>query len=408
MHVALFNIDPQFAADFKLRKSLYDAAAGFHEITYLEAAFDREAGYSEVYMTFDETVSNKKLKAQLEALEAGCVWVTTFAHNDNNESASAALASVRKLAAKTASAIFIRGDALPDSINRRANEKLAEAEELKQTQEEFDEKTTAVLKMQIAEVGEQCASAAVATNAKIEAVGGDVATINGSVTAIGGDVAAINGSVTAIGGDVANINGTVAALGGNVATICGSMTTFDGKMDAYGSKIDEMAEKVRDNEFLTAKIACLEKQLEVLQFKRHSDGGRKRSDAGRHGDVVHKITVAAAKAAKAAKEAAEAAAKAAAGRELAAYEEIQRLNYAKNKYFDIAYGLDMACKAKDDIIKSKDVIIAGLSREMMTNIYGLRRELASKDVIITGLYREVATNDALTALTNGLKRPRAP
>jgi hypothetical protein len=34
--------------------------------------------------------------------------------------------------------------------------------------------------------------------------------------------------------------------------------------------------------------------------------------------------------------------------------------------------------------------------------------IKSKDVIITGLYREVVTNDALTALTNGLKRPRAP
>ena len=142
MHIVAFNVDPQFAANFEFQKSSTDARAGLHEIKYLEASFDRETDYGEFFMGFEDSVSNKKLKARFAALGAGSVWVTTFAQNDNNESTSSALASVRKLAAKTSSVPYVRhGGSLPESINKRANEKLAEAEELKQTQKEFDEKT---------------------------------------------------------------------------------------------------------------------------------------------------------------------------------------------------------------------------------------------------------------------------
>jgi hypothetical protein len=332
-------------------------------------------------MLFEELISNKKLKAQFETLDAGSVFVTSFAHNDNNESATSALASVRQLAAKTASATFICGDALPEYINKRANEKLAEAEELKQTQAEFEEKTSAVLKMQIAEMGgkmdggfEQCASDAVATAAKIEAVGGSVATIGDSVATIGGDVATINGNVTAIGGNVA-------ALGGDVATIRGSMTTFD-------CKIDKMYVSVHDKELLIAKVGSLEKQLKEVLFLRHSDSGR-------HANVVRNLNLAAEAAAKVAADAAAAAAKVAADRELALVAEMHRLTDEKNRYFHTAYWLDVDCKSKVEIIKSKDDII-----------YGLHRELRYNYSINAVLHREMATNNALEDLTNALKRRR--
>jgi hypothetical protein len=193
-------------------------------------------------------------------------------------------------------------------------------------------------------------------------------------------------------------------------------------MDAYGGKIDEITVLVRDKEFLMAKLANVEKQLADLHVNRHSD-------AGRHADAVRKLNsaakaaaAAAAKAAADAAKAAAAAAKAAADKELTWIAEMQRLKDEKNKYFHAAYWLEMACKAKEETVngvyrelKSKDDIIYGFHIELKYRddiIFGLHRELRYKDSIIkskddinTGLRREMATNDALTALTNGLKRP---
>jgi hypothetical protein len=128
MHITAFNVDQQFAQKIKLQKSrglLLSTPMEYFPIKYMEAAFNRETGYGEFYMAFEDYVSSKKIKAQFEALGAGCVLVTTFVNNDNNESASAALASVRRLAAKTASVPYVRpGGSLPEYINMLANEKL--------------------------------------------------------------------------------------------------------------------------------------------------------------------------------------------------------------------------------------------------------------------------------------------
>jgi ribosomal protein L31E len=124
VHVFAFNVDTKLAdaLTFKAKTHVTSLCIA---IKYMEAAIDPKRCMGEFFISFDGCISIQKIKAQFELRGARSVSVVSFARYDNDESASAALASVRKLAAKPASVSYIRpGGSLQESINKRANEKL--------------------------------------------------------------------------------------------------------------------------------------------------------------------------------------------------------------------------------------------------------------------------------------------
>lgn len=96
--MSCFNVTPDFASTFKFWKS---RGASEFEINYMEAAFDREAASGEFFIEFGEKVWEHKLIENFKFHGACQVMTSTFANNDGNESAAAALLRVLNTQEKT-------------------------------------------------------------------------------------------------------------------------------------------------------------------------------------------------------------------------------------------------------------------------------------------------------------------
>jgi hypothetical protein len=139
-----YKVSPLFAEEFSFPKL---RGGGHFTINYMYAAFKKEEEYGVFYIDFNEQVLEHKLVQRFEELGASQVIVVTFQNNDNDESASNALAHVRLLAEKTSHEV-IRGECLPTLYNK-ATAKLNEMNK-KNDGIEFEEKTRAALIASIA------------------------------------------------------------------------------------------------------------------------------------------------------------------------------------------------------------------------------------------------------------------
>jgi hypothetical protein len=148
-HVFAYNVDESLAASFKLPKARSNNE--YFAVKYIEAGFDREAFSGEFFITFDEMVYDNKIKEAFEALGAGCVSVSSFAANDDNASASAALLRVWGIAARSGSKYTLGECDL--ALRQRTETRVAAQKREKELASEFDEKVVAALRSSMGEVG---------------------------------------------------------------------------------------------------------------------------------------------------------------------------------------------------------------------------------------------------------------
>ena len=177
MHVCALNTKLPFSEQFNIAKSRSDGAV--FNIKFMEAAFCQETFSSECVIAFDEYVYINKIKDQLKEMGACGVFFATFAGNDNNESASAALVRVRQLAAGSRDGGYTRGTC-DERLNQRTNEKLDAIKQQQQQHEaaELKEKAAADAKLQYDELrGDIAQGTAVseANSAKLDKV------VNGAI-----------------------------------------------------------------------------------------------------------------------------------------------------------------------------------------------------------------------------------
>lgn len=168
-HVFAYNVDESLAADFKLPKAR--SQNEFFAVKYMAGGFDREAFSGEFFITFDEMVYDNKIKEAFEALGAGCVIVGSFAANDDNASASAALQRVWETAARSGSG-YTLGECDP-ALRQRTEARVAAQKREKELASEFDEKVVAALKSSMGEVGgkvDGVATAVVCIRVKVDEV----------------------------------------------------------------------------------------------------------------------------------------------------------------------------------------------------------------------------------------------
>jgi hypothetical protein len=155
--VSCFNITPEFFNGFVFPKS---KGGGVFGIKYMEAVFNKEAESGEIFIEFDEYVWEHKLIECFEVQGAGQVTTITFANNDGGDSASNAL--VRILLAQEKHGGYSRG-ACPPALHAKAMAKRTEAKRKLQTvsQQEFDEKTAAAIRLSLGNIEQGVQSQAV-------------------------------------------------------------------------------------------------------------------------------------------------------------------------------------------------------------------------------------------------------
>ena len=146
--VSCFNITPEFFNGFAFPKS---KGGGVFGIKYMEAVFNKEAESGEIFIEFDEYVWEHKLIECFESQGAGQVTTITFANNDGGDSAGNAL--VRILLAQEKHGGYSRG-ACPPALHAKAMAKRTEAKQKLQTvsQQEFDEKTAAAIRLSLGNI----------------------------------------------------------------------------------------------------------------------------------------------------------------------------------------------------------------------------------------------------------------
>ena len=145
--ISCFNITPEFFTSFQFPKSRGGDLFG---IKYMEAVFNKEAESGEIFVEFVEAVLENKLVECFESQGAGQVTTITFA-NDRSDSAASAL--VRILLAQEKHGGYSRG-ACSATLYKNAMAKRTEAKQKLQTvsQQEFDEKTAAAIRLTLGNI----------------------------------------------------------------------------------------------------------------------------------------------------------------------------------------------------------------------------------------------------------------
>lgn len=143
--MACFNATPELAANFKFLKS---KGQGEFTVKYMLAAFNKEAESGEFFIEFDEYVWENKLMESFRSQGAGQVTAITFTHNDGGDSAANALARIMTSQKKTGDG-YTRGTC-PPALSSKVHAKMEEAHRQEQmAAREFDEKTTAAIKLSL-------------------------------------------------------------------------------------------------------------------------------------------------------------------------------------------------------------------------------------------------------------------
>jgi hypothetical protein len=229
-------------------------------IIHIEACFDSESQIGKVFFALEEPVAISKIKARFELLGALEVNWRAFPSNDNNDAASSALCGVRQLAATSKDGGYANGTC-DEHLNKRTVETFEPIKQQQQQQEaaELKEKAAADAKLQHDELR------------------GDIA----QCTAVG-----------AANGDKIDALGT--SLMESAETIVQSVAANGETMGAYGSKLEEISDKVGVNAgWLMMKNDGLEERyteaVTELAGKKAEMDTAKRSAAGKHGDKMRRL-----------------------------------------------------------------------------------------------------------------------
>ena len=236
-YILCYNVTPVFTHDFNLPKA---KGGGEFTVKFMDSAFDREKDMGEFFIEFKETVIERKVVEQFESMGALSVLLTTFQHNDGNESASNALLHVWELAEKTGLR-ETRGEC-SEALKFKTMAKQAENKEAL-SDKELDDKLQAGLKMSLDDLSD-----------KIVTVHGEVGEVRDGVKSIGGKVDVMQQCVVTIIPDYQKENLSLKSqlahktkecdrIEGQKAHQTRIINMQDGKIDILESRVKNLEEK---------------------------------------------------------------------------------------------------------------------------------------------------------------------
>ena len=150
-YVSFFNATQEIVGNMSFPKS---RAEGNYLAAYSEFALNQTTGFAEGLVEFEEQVWSNALEENLAVKGAACITILTFANNDNNQSAGAALARVWKSAKGPGFEIVSRGGCNARLLAKAEEITLADEKNEKEAAKAFDEKTQAVMAQTLLDVKE--------------------------------------------------------------------------------------------------------------------------------------------------------------------------------------------------------------------------------------------------------------
>ena len=146
-YAAFFNANAEILKNLDISKA---RGAGEVKVSYSGFSLNATTGFAEGVVEFDEQVWSNKLEECLAEQGAACITILTFAHNDNNQSAGAALARVWKSAKGPGFELVTHGECNARLLAKAEEITLEDKQKEKEIDKECEEKIQAGLKQSLA------------------------------------------------------------------------------------------------------------------------------------------------------------------------------------------------------------------------------------------------------------------
>ena len=146
-----FNANAEIVKNLNISKA---RGGGEFVASYSEFSLNTTTGFAEGVVEYSEKIWSDKLEEHLAEQGAACITILTFAHNDNNQSAGAALARVWKSAKGPGFEMVSRGECNARLLAKAEEITLEDAKQEKEAAKAFDEKTQAVMTQTLLDVKE--------------------------------------------------------------------------------------------------------------------------------------------------------------------------------------------------------------------------------------------------------------
>jgi hypothetical protein len=118
----------------------------------MATAYNTATGFAEGFVEFTEQVTSDKLDTYLGQQGAACITLLTFQHNDNNESAGAALARIWMAAKEPGFELITQGDCNPRLLAKAKELEEKYKKEAQGRDIRFDEKTQEAMRLSLQEI----------------------------------------------------------------------------------------------------------------------------------------------------------------------------------------------------------------------------------------------------------------
>jgi DNA repair exonuclease SbcCD ATPase subunit len=125
---------------------------GEYKAIFYVFAWNPATGFAEGFVEFEEKVWSNRLEEHLSQQGAACIDFVTFQHNDNNESAGAALARVWMAANKPGFEQIAQGDCNPRLLAKAKELEEKYKKEAQGRDIHFDEKTQEAMRLSLQEI----------------------------------------------------------------------------------------------------------------------------------------------------------------------------------------------------------------------------------------------------------------
>jgi hypothetical protein len=279
--ISCFNVTPEFFTSFQFPKS---RGGDLFSVKYMEAVFNREAESGEFFIEFGEAVLENKLVECFEYQGAGQVTTITFA-NDGGDSAANAL--MRILQAQEKHGAHTRGErskALQKSLTNIQNKSQPVS------QQEFDEKTAAAIRLSLGNIEQGVQSQAVKLGNIEQGVQSQAVKLDDIETGVQSQAAKLDGIETGVQSQAVKLEGIeqgvchvipdyqneIVKLKDALAKKTAACDTIEGKLayktrlvnqlEVFVAKLEEaQVQHVKDTQTWTHEKASMQSQITALQ-----------------------------------------------------------------------------------------------------------------------------------------------
>ena len=146
-YAAFFNANAEIVKNLNIPKARGD---GEFVASYSGFSLNATTGFAEGVVEYSEKIWSDKLEEHLAEQGAACITILTFANNDNNQSAGAALARVWKSAKAPGFELVAHGECNARLLAKAEEIMLEDKQKEKEIDEECGEKIQAGLKQSLA------------------------------------------------------------------------------------------------------------------------------------------------------------------------------------------------------------------------------------------------------------------